>query len=63
MASLKFDENKAPYIDLGKDYCVRLESDEYTDAKSKEKAARELRETPEVRAEAFKELRRRLQGL
>lgn len=61
MATLKFDENKAPYIDLGKDYCVRLENDEYTDAKSKEKAARELRETPEVVADAFKELRLRLQ--
>lgn len=62
MAMLKFDENKVPYIDLGKDYCVRLENDEFTDAKSKEKAARELRETPDVVAEALKELRAKLQG-
>nr|XP_019932619.2 alpha-tocopherol transfer protein-like [Aedes albopictus]XP_029719838.1 alpha-tocopherol transfer protein-like [Aedes albopictus]XP_029719987.1 alpha-tocopherol transfer protein-like [Aedes albopictus] len=61
MAMLKFDENKVPYIDLGKDYCVRLENDEFTDAKSKEKAARELRETPDVIAEALKELRAKLQ--
>ncbi|XP_062549044.1 alpha-tocopherol transfer protein-like [Armigeres subalbatus] len=62
MAALKFDENKVPYIDLGKDYVVRLENGEFTDAKSKEKAARELRETPEVVAEALKELRGMLQA-
>lgn len=61
MATLKFDENKVPYIDLGKDYYVRLENDEFTDVKSKEKAARELRETPEVVAEALKELKAKLQ--
>ncbi|XP_053697210.1 alpha-tocopherol transfer protein-like [Sabethes cyaneus] len=61
MGSIKFDENNAPYIHLTEDYCIRLESDEFTDAKSKEKAARELRETPEVVAEAFKVLRARLQ--
>lgn len=62
MATLKFDEDKRPYIDLGMDYCVRLENDEYTDAKSKEKAAQELRETPEVVAEAYEELRAKLQA-
>ncbi|XP_058819701.1 alpha-tocopherol transfer protein-like [Topomyia yanbarensis] len=61
MASLKIDEQNSPYIDLGNDYIVRLESDEYTDVKSKEKAARELRETPQVVAEAFASLRARLQ--
>lgn len=62
MATIKFDENKVPYIDLGRDYFVRLENDEFTDPKSKEKAARELRETPDVVAEAIKELRAKLQG-
>ncbi|XP_058453639.1 clavesin-1-like [Malaya genurostris] len=61
MDSLKFDENNHPYIEVGKDYCVRLENEEYTDAKSKEKAARELRETPDVVSEALKSLRARLQ--
>lgn len=61
MATIKFDENKVPYIDLGKDYFVRLENDEFTDPKSKEKAARELRETPDVVPEAIKELRAKLQ--
>lgn len=61
MATIKFDERKVPYIDLGRDYFVRLENDEFTDPKSKEKAARELRETPDIVAEAFKELRAKLQ--
>lgn len=62
MATIKFDESKVPYIDLGRDYFVRLENDEFTDPKSKEKAARELRETPDVVAEALKELRVKLQA-
>lgn len=62
MATIKFDENKVPYIDLGRDYFVRLENDEFTDPKSKEKAARELRETPDVVPEAIKELRAKLQA-
>ncbi|XP_055601243.1 clavesin-1-like [Uranotaenia lowii] len=60
-AEIKFDENKTPYIQLGEHYQTRLENDEYTDAKSKEKAVRELRETPEIVAEAFKDLRAKLQ--
>ncbi|XP_055636877.1 alpha-tocopherol transfer protein-like [Toxorhynchites rutilus septentrionalis] len=60
-AALKFDENKTPYIELGNDYVVRLENDEFTDVKSKEKAVRELRETPDVTDKAFETLRAMLQ--
>ncbi|ETN63770.1 CRAL/TRIO domain-containing protein [Anopheles darlingi] len=62
MASLKFDDNKVPYLDLGKGYRIALENTEFTDAKSKEKAARELRETPEVVEKSMAELRTLLQA-
>ncbi|KFB38990.1 AGAP009376-PA-like protein [Anopheles sinensis] len=62
MAALKFDENKVPYLDLGNGYRIALEGEEYTDAISKEKAARELRETPDVVEKSLQELRSLLQG-
>lgn len=61
MAALKFDENKVPYLDLGNGYSIALEGEEYTDAISKEKAARELRETPDVVEKSLQELRSLLQ--
>uniref|UniRef100_A0A6E8VXQ7 CRAL/TRIO N-terminal domain-containing protein n=1 Tax=Anopheles coluzzii TaxID=1518534 RepID=A0A6E8VXQ7_ANOCL len=61
MASLKFDDNNVPYLDLGDGYRIALEGDEYTDAKAKEKAARELRETPDVVEQSLQELRSLLQ--
>lgn len=59
--TLKFDENKIPYIDLENGYSIRLETDELTEEEA-EKAKRELRETPEVVESALKELRVLLQG-
>lgn len=59
--TLKFDENKIPYIDLENGYAIRLETDELTEEEA-EKAKRELRETPEVVESALKELRVLLQG-
>uniref|UniRef100_A0A182JFZ5 CRAL/TRIO N-terminal domain-containing protein n=1 Tax=Anopheles atroparvus TaxID=41427 RepID=A0A182JFZ5_ANOAO len=61
MATLKFDDHKVPYLDLGSGYRIALESNEYTDAISKEKAARELRETPDVVEKSIQELRSLLQ--
>lgn len=59
--TLKFDENKIPYIDLENGYSIRLETDDLTEEEA-EKAKRELRETPEVVESALKELRVLLQG-
>nr|XP_029719833.1 retinaldehyde-binding protein 1-like [Aedes albopictus] len=55
--TLRLDENKLPYIDLGKDVQLRLDFTEYSDKKSLDKAQDELRETPEVVESALRELR------
>ncbi|XP_065094078.1 retinaldehyde-binding protein 1-like [Ochlerotatus camptorhynchus] len=55
--TLRFDENKAPYIDLGKDVRLALDFTEYSDKQSLEKAQNELRETPETIESALQELR------
>lgn len=55
--TLLFDENKVPYIDLGKDVRLALDFTEYSDKQSLEKAQNELRETPETIESALKELR------
>ncbi|XP_021703685.1 clavesin-1 [Aedes aegypti] len=55
--ALRFDGNKLPYIDLGKDVHLKLDFTEYSDKKSLDKAQEELRETPEVVETALKELR------
>lgn len=58
----KFDENKMPLIDLGGDgNIIRLESEDLTE-KDREKAARELRETPEIKDAAIKEFNFLLSG-
>lgn len=60
--SIKYGDDKLPYIDLGKDYKIRLEYEEVTDEKYVEKARVELRETPEVKQQAIMELKELLRG-
>lgn len=60
--SIKYDENKVPYIDLGGGYQVRLETEEIDDDLYKEKAASELRESPENMKQGMMELRELLSG-
>uniref|UniRef100_A0A336MZZ1 CSON009448 protein n=1 Tax=Culicoides sonorensis TaxID=179676 RepID=A0A336MZZ1_CULSO len=52
----KVDENGRPYVEICEGYCIRLEHDEVSD-EFKEKARRELRETPENVEKGLKELR------
>lgn len=62
--SLKYDvdKNKTPYIDLGEGYQIRLEKEPLTDL-CKEKALKELRETPENVELGIKELRELITGI
>lgn len=60
--SVKFSADKLPYIDLSDGYQIRLEYEEIRDEKYLEKARIELRETPEIKAEAIKELKELLKG-
>lgn len=55
-AMLKFDDNQVPYIDLGNNYVIGLERGEAADW-ALEKAKRELRESPEIKNQAIKELK------
>ncbi|EDS40008.1 conserved hypothetical protein [Culex quinquefasciatus] len=56
--SLKFDDQGAPFIEVGPDICLKLELSEYDDdAECVRKAREELRETPEVVQESLTELR------
>lgn len=59
--SLETDDNGVPYIQLGK-YKIRLEGEELTD-ELKEKAKRELRESPEVVQKAMQQLREYIKGM
>jgi hypothetical protein len=60
--SIKYGEDKLPYVDLGDGYKIRLEYEEIRDEKYLEKARIELRETPEVKEEALKKLKELLKG-
>lgn len=60
--SIKYDENKVPYIDLGDGYQVRLETEEVTDDLHKDKAKTELRESPETIKQGIMELKELLAG-
>ncbi|KAL9708143.1 hypothetical protein quinque_011661 [Culex quinquefasciatus] len=56
--SLKFDEQGAPFIEVGPDICLKLDLSEYDDdTECVQKAREELRETPEVVQESLTELR------
>ncbi|XP_070501698.1 alpha-tocopherol transfer protein-like [Chironomus tepperi] len=55
--SIVYGDDKIPYIDLGKDYKIRLEYEDVVDEKYLAKAKEELRETPENKAKGLKELK------
>lgn len=55
--SIEIGEDKIPYIDLGKNYKIRLEYEDVLDEKYLKKAKEELRETPELKEQAIEELR------
>lgn len=58
---MKYDQNGVAFIDLGGGNLVRLEREELEE-KDREKARVELRETPDVKEKAFKQLSTLLQG-
>ena len=60
--SIKFGEDKLPFVDLGHGYKIRLEYEQIRDEKYLEKARIELRETDEVKEAALKELKELLKG-
>ncbi|ETN63771.1 cellular retinaldehyde-binding protein [Anopheles darlingi] len=55
--ALKLDELRTPRIDFGKGIELSFDLEEYTDEPAKQKAAKELRETPEIVLASIKELR------
>lgn len=59
---INFDENGAPYVDWGGN-TIRLEREPVTEPVLIEKAEKELRETPELREQALRELRELLKGI
>lgn len=58
---IHYDENGAPYVDWGGN-TIRLEKEPITEKDLIEKAEKELRETPEIREQALRELRELLKG-
>ncbi|KAL1398960.1 hypothetical protein pipiens_002306 [Culex pipiens pipiens] len=55
--SIKRNEQDVPYIELGEEFKIYVQADEYTDPKLLAKAAAEINETPERVQEALAELR------
>lgn len=58
---INFDENGVPFVDWGGN-TIRLEKEPITEKHFIEKAEKELRETPELREQALRELRELLKG-
>lgn len=61
--SIEFEDDKIPFIDLGKGYKIRLEYEDLTDEKYMERAREELRETPENVENGIAELRKLIKGM
>ena len=61
VASIKLDSNQVPYIDLGKNFAIRLQREAPEDW-ALEKAKLELRESDEVRDKAMQELKLLIQS-
>ena len=55
--SIKFDNDKQPFIDLGQNFKINTNYEKVVDEKYLAKSREELRETPEIREQALKELR------
>lgn len=55
--SVAYGDDKVPYIDLGKNYKIRLEYEQISDEYYLKKAKEELRETPELKQKALAELK------
>jgi len=55
--SIVYGVDNIPYIDLGKDYKIRLEYENIVDEVYLAKAKEELRETPENKAQGLKDLK------
>lgn len=55
--SIKFDNNKQPFIDLGQNFKININYEKVVDEKYLAKSREELRETPEIREQALKKLR------
>lgn len=55
--SIKRNEKDYPYIDLGEEFKLYVQADEYTEPALKAKAEKELNETPENVEKALAELR------
>lgn len=60
--SIKRNEQDYPYIDLGNDYKIYVQADEYTDPQLKARAERELNETPENVERSLAQLRELLRA-
>lgn len=57
----KYDENGRPYIEICEGYIVKVDTDDLSE-EDKEKALRELRETPENVAIGLRDLRELIDG-
>lgn len=60
--SIVIGDDKIPFIDLGDGFVIRLEYEDLTEEKYKEKARNELRESPEIIKNAVEELRSLIKG-
>ncbi|KAL7052221.1 hypothetical protein ACKWTF_004823 [Chironomus riparius] len=55
--SIAYSDNKLPYINLGQNYKISFDYGNIVDQKHLNKAQKDLRETPEIREQALKEMR------
>ena len=60
--SIVYGNDKHPYIDLGQNYKVSLNYADILNEKDLALAKEDLRETPEIREQALKELRELIEG-
>jgi len=60
--SIVYGDHKQPYIDLGQNYTISLNYGDILDEKHLFVSKEDLRETPEIREQALKELRELIEG-
>lgn len=61
--SVVHGDGKVPYLDLGQNYKISFNYGSILDEKLLAKAKEDLRETPEIREQALKELRELIESL